>query len=425
MNQAINQSHYGTPLRWPAPESQMANSQTQFQTFQTGLVNTQFGPSVAMGQASGQPPFQQGFANNQFVAQQSIPAQSQSQFRPALQPPISQAQFGGQLQQGMPQTSHFSSTTNQNQFNSSIQQINSSIQQPLSNSQSPFQPPANCQNFGPRFQAPNQSQFESNPVPGPAGPGPSNSMTNSVSQNPMFQKPANDFTNAIQKNSGVGPSKPKETLTYRDLRYFTAPPSGLVPLEDLLFPPARQFRPKNIVIILRGLPGSGKTHIAKLIKDKEVEHSKAAPRVLSMDDYFINEIEKVAKDESGRSTLVKEFLYEYEADMEDIYRAGMLKAFKKTVDDALYPFIIVDAVNDRVVHFEDFYNYAHQHRFSVYICDVDCSDPDICHKRNVHNRDYEEIKELARLWEKTPESLLQLDTRNFLQDYAIADVRSI
>lgn len=42
-------------------------------------------------------------------------------------------------------------------------------------------------------------------------------------------------------------------------------------IEDLLSPPGRFSRPPRIVIILRGPPGSGKTTLAKLIKDKEVE----------------------------------------------------------------------------------------------------------------------------------------------------------
>lgn len=43
-----------------------------------------------------------------------------------------------------------------------------------------------------------------------------------------------------------------------------------VTMEDLINPPGRFSRPQKIVIILRGPPGSGKTYLAKLIKDREV-----------------------------------------------------------------------------------------------------------------------------------------------------------
>lgn len=46
--------------------------------------------------------------------------------------------------------------------------------------------------------------------------------------------------------------------------------SKVMLIEDLLSPPGRFARPARIVIILRGPPGSGKTTLAKLIKDKEV-----------------------------------------------------------------------------------------------------------------------------------------------------------
>lgn len=48
-------------------------------------------------------------------------------------------------------------------------------------------------------------------------------------------------------------------------------------------------RPKRICIILRGPPGSGKSYVARLIKDKELEMGGSNPRILSIDDYFIIE----------------------------------------------------------------------------------------------------------------------------------------
>ena len=39
-----------------------------------------------------------------------------------------------------------------------------------------------------------------------------------------------------------------------------------VSIDDLLIPPGRKHRPPQIVVILRGLPGSGKTYVGKLIK---------------------------------------------------------------------------------------------------------------------------------------------------------------
>jgi len=40
----------------------------------------------------------------------------------------------------------------------------------------------------------------------------------------------------------------------------------IVPVDDLLDPPRRYSRPDHIVVIIRGLPGAGKTYVSKLLK---------------------------------------------------------------------------------------------------------------------------------------------------------------
>lgn len=39
--------------------------------------------------------------------------------------------------------------------------------------------------------------------------------------------------------------------------------------------------------------GSGKSYLAKMLRDIEVENGGGAPRIHSMDDYFMIEVEKV------------------------------------------------------------------------------------------------------------------------------------
>jgi YLP motif-containing protein 1 len=57
---------------------------------------------------------------------------------------------------------------------------------------------------------------------------------------------------------------------------------------------------------MRGLPGSGKSFAAKLIKDKEVENGGNAPRILSLDDYFMAEVETETQDpDTGRKLKTK------------------------------------------------------------------------------------------------------------------------
>ena len=45
-----------------------------------------------------------------------------------------------------------------------------------------------------------------------------------------------------------------------------AAPGQVVMVDTLLSAPGRAARPAKMVIILRGVPGAGKSHLAKLIK---------------------------------------------------------------------------------------------------------------------------------------------------------------
>lgn len=192
--------------------------------------------------------------------------------------------------------------------------------------------------------------------------------------------------------------------------------------EDILKLPGRSARPDRIVVIMRGLPGSGKSHVAKLIRDKEVECGGAPPRVLGLDDYFMTEVEKVEKDpDTGKRVKNKVLEYEYEPEMEDTYRNSMLKTFKKTLDDGFFPFIILDAINDKVKYFDQFWSAAKTKGFEVYLAEI-TTDHQTCTKRNIHGRTLKDISKLASGWESAPPHMIRLDIRSLLQDAAIEDV---
>ncbi|XP_077598366.1 uncharacterized protein ylpm1 [Stigmatopora nigra] len=193
-------------------------------------------------------------------------------------------------------------------------------------------------------------------------------------------------------------------------------------VDDILKPPGRMSRPERIVVIMRGLPGSGKSHVAKLIRDKEVDCGGAPPRVLVLDDYFMTEVEKVEKDpDTGRRLKRKVLEYEFEPELEGMYRISMLKTFKKTLDDGFFPFIILDTINDRVSHFEQFWSAAKTKGFEVYIAEI-TADTHTCAKRNSHARTLKDIMKMSNNWESTPRHMVRLDVRALLQDAAIEEV---
>lgn len=244
----------------------------------------------------------------------------------------------------------------------------------------------------------------------------------------------------IRRSPDVGRGRP---FPGRDRRRFTSPsgdarigsPSRprpppqkmmkidavIVRVEDLLNDPARQKRPKRIVILLRGLPGSGKSHVAKLIRDHETSRG-VTPRVLGLDDYFMVENEKFVKDaDTGKIVKRKVHEYEFEEAMEPTYRESLLRAYKKTLEDGFFTFVIVDSVNDKVAYFSEFWTIAKKMSFEVYVAEL-AADAHVCAKRNIHQRKLQDIQKIAEGWEKTPAHMIRLDVRQMLQDSEIQEV---
>ncbi|KYM97130.1 YLP motif-containing protein 1 [Cyphomyrmex costatus] len=192
-------------------------------------------------------------------------------------------------------------------------------------------------------------------------------------------------------------------------------------VDDLLCPPGRQNRPPKIAIILRGPPGSGKSFVAKLIKDKEVEQGGSAPRILSLDDYFLVEKEIEIKDDNGKKVIVKEMVYEYEEAMEQSYVTSLIKAFKKNITDGFFNFIILDCINEKISDYEEMWSFGKTKGFKVYVCEMEM-DLQICLKRNVHNRTEDEINRIIDYFEPTPSYHQKLDVNSMLQEQAIEEV---
>ncbi|KAL1430793.1 hypothetical protein MTO96_014659 [Rhipicephalus appendiculatus] len=177
-----------------------------------------------------------------------------------------------------------------------------------------------------------------------------------------------------------------------------APPEPqVVSVEDLLGLPGRESRPPLLCVVVRGPPGSGKSFLTRLLKEREMGAAgSVAPR--------------------GKRVKRKEFRYEYEAEMEDVYFSSLLKSFRKTVDGRLFSFVLVDAVLARLQQLEQFTGYARQNGFQVYICEPDCLDPEECHRRNVHGRSLEDIQRIVDSWEPAPRQYPRLDCSILLNE---------
>jgi len=203
------------------------------------------------------------------------------------------------------------------------------------------------------------------------------------------------------------------------------PKAETVVIDDILCDPGRKRRPRNIAILIRGAPGSGKSHLAKLIKEKEHAESSSggtAPRILSIDDFFCTDVEKMEKNpKTGKMTKVTKLVYEYDEPMEASYYKSLLKMFKKNVEGGFYPFLIVDAVFQKLPDYEEYWSFAKSKGYQVYVVEL-VVEAAVCAKRNIHDRTLDELTKICSNWVKTPDHMINLDVRTLLQDDAIQEV---
>lgn len=57
--------------------------------------------------------------------------------------------------------------------------------------------------------------------------------------------------------------------------------------------------------------------------------------------------------------------YEYDASYEESYLTSLKRAFKRTLTDGFFTFLIYDAVNEQLRCYADIWNFARQNGFQV------------------------------------------------------------
>lgn len=195
-------------------------------------------------------------------------------------------------------------------------------------------------------------------------------------------------------------------------------PETVVDAVDLFEEPGRSNRPKRVAIVLRGLPGSGKSAIARALRDAEIKAGGKPPRLLSKDDYFMTEVTKdVYENENGRKGKRKHITvmeYSYEAEMEGAYQRSLVKAFQRTVGEGRYLMVIVDACNLSVDDVKTFWSAGQAAGYEVYILRPLTTDPAACAANSSHGRPLSDIQEAAAAWQEPPPVYPLLDCARLL-----------
>lgn len=131
------------------------------------------------------------------------------------------------------------------------------------------------------------------------------------------------------------------------------------------------------------------------LQEKEVAMGGSAPRILSIDDYFL-------MDDGPPPAWTDQ--------LEEQYRQSLVKSFKRNLDDGHFAFIIVDTLNLRVSHLLDLTGPARLRGFSVFLVDLPArSQKSAKPAASTRQCSEQDLKNLADQLEEAPNSLTRLD----------------
>ncbi|OQV15968.1 putative YLP motif-containing protein 1 [Hypsibius exemplaris] len=187
--------------------------------------------------------------------------------------------------------------------------------------------------------------------------------------------------------------------------------ASITPLDELV---PRAVKTKKLAFLLRGPPGSGKSWVARKIKELEPD-----TRILSMDDYFEVETDVDHVDSKGRHTSKKGTVYQYEEKQEAKYRQELEKLFRKKTEDSYCSCLVVDACNERLAYFMDMVMFGTRNGFEVFIGEMPGMKPYELERKSTHFRSASDIAEIVRNWEPTPSSLFRVDLKKLVAEMPV------
>ena len=136
----------------------------------------------------------------------------------------------------------------------------------------------------------------------------------------------------------------------------------------------------KIAIILRGVPGSGKTSFIDLMRKFSDEVS-----VHSVDDLHVDNVGNFLWDEEN----------------EERYYTLNFADFVRSCAEEI-PLVVCDCINIQVENFQKYVNIAKQFGYFVYVVTPDPPSINQSAKRNKHHVSSEQAREMYKRWEHWP-----------------------
>ncbi|KAK8792876.1 hypothetical protein WA158_005040 [Blastocystis sp. Blastoise] len=177
---------------------------------------------------------------------------------------------------------------------------------------------------------------------------------------------------------------------------------------NLFHPPGRYSRPKYICIILRGIPGSGKSYVAQRLK--EVEDYYASQNNISIPTIKILSMDTIIEEISGEKRKRSET---WDMDYELKNRDNMVE-FVSRVCGRKIPVVIIDNMNLKASDYTIYSQIAVSKGYTVYLLEMK-TDLKKCTTQNIHGYSAPSLCKLVTLLEKSDPSYPLLDYSTILQ----------
>lgn len=188
------------------------------------------------------------------------------------------------------------------------------------------------------------------------------------------------YSRRIMINEEFIPRKPESPSKLPEFNWYNK--ESCVEIKELLEQPSSLNRAKKIIIFIRGAPGSGKSFLANLIAQKEIEHgNRDNLKILSVDIFFekeaYRECEHLKYEKYIESSLNEEKITEY---MEELS-----KALENIIYyNENYSFIIVDGDFCELKFYDRMWNIAvNEGGYTGYAIELN-QDDNICLNYNIH-----------------------------------------
>merc|ERR1711892_1265734 len=170
---------------------------------------------------------------------------------------------------------------------------------------------------------------------------------------------------------------------------------------DLFARPGRLCRPNRLAIIIRGLPGSGKSMVARNIEKTERKYGKKT-KVFAWDEYF-------KENEDDDPTGIDDYNFD-DPDTPEYYK-HYLNSFQLAVKKNQFDVIILDAVNAKTEEYKPFYQFAAKAtNWTAYVMTVSTRDDVMVYAlRQDLKRSIDHCKAFSNEWQSTPPEMTRLE----------------